>query len=71
MPSWDNQISQTKSMSVMLQNSFSLSNLSCNVDNADGWYVGSGDGGMLVVLRRHTWQRGCGNSLVVVAVWQQ
>ncbi len=25
-----------KSMSVMLQNSFSLSNLSCNVDNGNG-----------------------------------
>ncbi len=25
-----------KSMSVMLQSSFSLSNLSCNVDNSDG-----------------------------------
>ncbi len=25
-----------KSMSVMLQSSFSLSNLSCNVDNGDG-----------------------------------
>jgi hypothetical protein len=49
MPSWDNQKSQMKSMSVMLQNSFSLSNLSFNVDNGEGWYGGSGDGGILVV----------------------
>ncbi len=32
MPSWNNQESQTQSMSALLQNSFSLSNLSCNVD---------------------------------------
>jgi hypothetical protein len=58
-------------MSVMLQNSFLLSNLSRNVDNANGWYGGSGDGGILVVSQQQTWQRGRGNSLVVVAVWQQ
>jgi hypothetical protein len=34
-PSWNNQESQTKSMSVMIQSSFSLSNLSPNVDNGD------------------------------------
>jgi hypothetical protein len=58
-------------MSVMLQNSFSLSNLSCNVNNANGWYGGSGDGGILAVSRGQTRQRGRGNSLVVVTVWQQ
>jgi hypothetical protein len=35
MPSWNNQEIQTKSMSAMLQNSFSLSNLSCNVDKGN------------------------------------
>ncbi len=29
-------------MSVMLQSSFSLSNLSCNVDNGDGGSLGAG-----------------------------
>jgi hypothetical protein len=60
-----------KLMSVMLQNLFSSSNLSCNVDNANGQYGGSGDGGILVASRGQTRQRGRGNSLVVVAVWQQ
>jgi hypothetical protein len=36
MSSWNNQESQTQSMSALLQNSFSLSNLSCNVDNGNG-----------------------------------
>ncbi len=57
-------------MSVILQNSFSLSNISCNVDN--------GDNGSLVVAAA-AWQRwqhwrwrgvsGGGGSLVVAQRW--
>jgi hypothetical protein len=36
MPGQNNQEGQKKSTSVILQNSFSLSNLSCNVDNGNG-----------------------------------
>jgi hypothetical protein len=35
MPGWNNQESQKKSTSVILQNSFSSSNLSHNVDNGN------------------------------------
>jgi hypothetical protein len=37
MPGWNNQEeSQKKSTFVILQNFFSLSNISCNVDNGNG-----------------------------------
>jgi hypothetical protein len=48
MPGQNNQERQKKSMSVILQNFFSLSNISCNLDN--------GDGSSLVVAAA-AWQR--------------
>ncbi len=71
MPGWNNQEGQKKSTSVILQNSFSLSNLSCNVDN--------GNGGSLVVAAaawqqwRRWWRCGVsdsGGSLGVTWWWR-
>ncbi len=71
-PGWNNQESQKKSMSVILQNSFSLSNISWDVDN--------GDGGSLVVAAA-AWQcqrrwgqhgvSGGGGSLGVTRRWRR
>ncbi len=71
-PRLDNRESQKKSTSVFLQNSFSLSNISCNVDN--------GNGGSLVVAaaawqhRRRWWRRGVSGgsgSLGVTRQWRR
>jgi hypothetical protein len=59
-------------MSVILQNSFSLSNLSCNVDNRDG-------GSLVVAAAAWQWQRrwwrrrgvsDSGRSLAVIWRWR-
>ncbi len=65
---WESQI---KSTSVILQNSFSLSNISCNVDNGNG-------GGLLVAVAawrcRQRWRQhgvsGGGGSLGVTLRWR-
>jgi hypothetical protein len=66
MPSQNNQESWEKSMAVILQNSFSSSNLSHNVDNGNG-------GSLAAAVVAWPWQRlwwrhggsGSGASLVV------
>jgi hypothetical protein len=72
MPDRNNQESQKKSTSVILQNSFSLSNISCNVDN--------GNGSSLVAAaaawqrQRQWWRRGAsesGGSLGVTRRWRR
>jgi hypothetical protein len=71
MPGQNNREGQKKSTSVIIQNSFSLSNLSCNVDN--------GNGGSLVVAaaawqqQRRWWRCGVsdtGSSLGVTRQWR-
>jgi hypothetical protein len=71
MPGWNNQEGRKKSTSVILQNSISLSNLSCNIDNSSG--------SSLVATaaawqrQRRWWQRGIsdnGGSLGVIRQWR-
>ncbi len=69
MPSQNNQESQTQSMSALLQNSFSLSNLSCNVDKGNGGSLVEAVAGWQHRQWWWRWQRhggrGSGGSLVV------
>ncbi len=73
MPSRNNQESRTQSMSALLQNSFSLSNLSCNLDNGNGGSLVEAVAGWQC---RYWWWRwrqhggsGGGGNLVVTQWW--
>jgi hypothetical protein len=73
-PSWNKQGSQTKSTSVMLQNSFfSLSNLSCNVDKGNSGILVAAAAAWQCQWQWWRWWRcggsGGGSSLMVTR-WQ-